>query len=440
MDKHLGLIRKLRIYNNAMDLPCMNLRQLTSLSVHQASNNFHEEAWFYWLKTIIDNNPMIDTFALHVQTGVSQASFKKYDLLNRMVSLQDILIANDSYNSDDFSLLYSVLNIKKPLRLLTYSMNPRHTPNPANIDIYIDRISNIRPTMHIEELRVTDPYGHHEASLVRRCSTLINFKSIFHRLRKHSHHHTLMTKAFYGHSFQLNKISLSGIYKDTSLDQDNTTPTSDVLNACSTIPGVSQLDISYSRLIRQDSIQNLAALHSTSLRCLDINFISYISPNDLPLVMSSFPNLTKLRITINCDLNWQSHVLDKPWACINLEKLHVDFGHRLKQPKPRFSDMELPTLSTNYSYFPISFTLQRLFWSSLRKLSKLRLLSVRTERTPENMLTFLQNDATHFSYMKELRKFAVSENLVTEQSVDVLIMLRESHTHLRVTYFKDPWL
>ena len=427
-------VRDLTVLTNAqpqlLDACSLNLRCLSSLTVHQCSYNYQKNTWYGWLLSMIEKNPMINQFTLNVDSNVSQRPFQDCNILSRIRNLHHLTIINDHYHiAGRYHLFESILNLKTHLQSLHYSMCSDTMPYDGHRKNYNALIDNIDAAITVDTLTVIDPHGHHEAILLKRCITLANYSSLFptHRYHRHSE---LITRALTQPRPHLDSLHLSEFH-DERLSEDTKTLLSTILDNCSTDKGLSTFNISRSNSIEAETIQNLVHRHSTSLRSLSICSGSYISPIYLPLLMSSFPNLKSLTLTICCANVWDEVVLDNQWTCSKLNSLYIKVGssHRMTMVRAI-----LLTKMKSVSTSPISDTLQRRLWSRIANMKSLRNLTVASDAYPPYLLRFLPVDAECICRMQNLQQFQLSLNLYTENSDSIKIL---QNLQRDVQVFKD---
>ncbi|KAF9979414.1 hypothetical protein BGZ65_006621, partial [Modicella reniformis] len=416
-------------------------RYLTKLALKPPPDAYQPLLWCTRLRDVIDCNPSINAFQIHLNNRFDQTLFREQNILRRMPALKELVIVNDHYpdttNPESNGVFEAILECGPRLESLRYH-------------IFADGLASEDPSTNINNdalplwprlssLDIDDVDGRGMV-LLKRCPNLKQFKTSAdyfcyrlddYRALQPVSQHFISGDGDFSLLEHLELSCLQDPWASHALD--------DLLQIRNRSSNLKTLKLNIWS-ISTTMIDILTTRHGTFLEKLDLNVSEGISTHNLGLLLTKCRQLIHMKVYVrNGEAGLQELDEFSPWICIDLQSFHLKFRSRsiddLMDMMTSFFGVTGFNHVTAESVACIS---PERFWIQIGALKNLRALHLDTEpKTPPftKALSIEHKDIEHLCGLRRLLKLVIPlDQEFISNDVKENLQLRRPHLQINHTH------
>jgi hypothetical protein len=414
-------------------------RHLTELSLGPLDFLDQPDRSLARLKELIAQNPSIRTLQIDLRRHLSGILFRGQNFLRLMPSLKNLAILDDRYpyakGSQSNGAFEAILECGSQLETLTYQIfwggsDRAVSGSEPDEDAYRDA----KPWTGLSSLTICGYDGWRELELVKRSPNLRRLNARFKKMNCDS---VLLQMALHyqsGHPSRLEHLELShlrGQRAQTALEM--------LLQSCARTTCLKTISL-YESYISEITTEMLLTYHGNTLEKVAMANSNWINPYDFCRMFTMCPQLKHLEATGRGDKLWLQHLVQSPWACMDLRTLNLTIieetlSYYGGEPAGMSSGERASTVEDPTNNEPVAEP-QRLFWRKIGMLKNLGSLHINTatpHSTGTKLLSIVDADVEHLCRLTRLWELRIpsDQDFITDAVKEELHRRRPG---LRVIY------
>ncbi|KAI8357742.1 hypothetical protein B0O80DRAFT_445718 [Mortierella sp. GBAus27b] len=380
------------------------------LKLHEYS--FRPDQWCSRLVNLIDLNPNIHSFAVHLPRDLGDVLFHEHHILSRMPGLRNLHITSDTcpnnHSVGSGDVMDALAECGPQLETLEYSVF-------CNERMHIDRMdsgasnqcigsNNVQLWTRLSSLVLLDNHGHRDVDIVSRSPNLRRFRTGSAQ-SQHELLQLLIRHHMSGHPSRLEHLAMP--FMRGSRTQDALEA---FLKICADSTRLKSISI-HQVLATISTIDALSTYHGESLTDVKVGGSwtdSGSNDSGLSRLFTKCPQLRRLELRVVSDKSSFQDLVRTPWACVHLRTLVLSLYRNISRPSGSQST-PLPDGQPGHDHDHITQP-QRQFWKQIGRLKHLEELFLDQSQkgsTQASLGSIVCEDIEHLYSLERLRELRI---------------------------------